>query len=203
MANETGMSNNSVSRDGLLKMKEVADSLQEINDPTLVESAQQALQKQVARVAAVDVTELQWENTQAFEIAGNFRFVYAPLSQNQSDPSGLTVFYDLQGNHVHTVETLLSYPSETAHRLQVWDNGKLVGDETFDGGEPHAEWSWQALNDCLASNGISWATITVISNICAAVCVGTAGTGCVVCIVGVSGASGAVIGWCVGEAVLN
>lgn len=115
----------------------------------------------------------------------------------------MTVFYDAQGSHAHTVESVLTHPSNTAHRLQVWDNGKLVGDETFDEANAHIEWSWQALNDCPSSAAIAWGTITTISIICAAACVGTAGTGCVVCIVGVSGADGGVIGWCVGEAAMH
>ena len=44
---------NSVSRDGLRKMKEVADAMQTLDDPNLAEHARQALQNQVVRTATV------------------------------------------------------------------------------------------------------------------------------------------------------
>lgn len=72
------------------------------------------------------------------------------------------MFYELNGNHVLTVEAVLSRPSESVHHLQVWDNGESLAEGTFDENAPHVMWSWQVLNDCLASRGISWALISVI-----------------------------------------
>lgn len=111
------------------------------------------------------------------------------------------MFYDTQGNHVNTVETLLSRPSDSVYSLQSWNNGKFVAEGTFDENAPQTQFSWSVLNDCLASQGISWAMIGSISILCAAACVGTAGAACVACIGGLASANGTVIGHCVGMAI--
>lgn len=189
-----------LTREGLVKIKEVIDARQSVIDATLAKNAQQGVRSQVAKLAALGIDDLQWDAAHTFEI-GQFRCVHAPRSTDEMDPSGLTVFYDLDGNHAHTVEVVLSRPSESVHRLQVWDNGKSIAEWVFDEKPPQAMFSWQVLNDCLASQGISWALISVIGVVCSAACVGSGGTACVPCIAGLAGANTTVIGFCVGRAL--
>lgn len=189
-----------LTRDGLIKIQEVADGKQPLTDAALIGNAQQSLHSQVAKLAALGADDVQWDAAHAFEV-GEFRCVHAPRSVDETDLSGVTVFYGRDKTHVHTAEVVLSQPSDGLHQLQVWDNGKLVADETFNENAPQVQWSWQVLNDCLASQGISWALISVIGVACSAACVGTAGTACVPCIAGLSGANTFVIGYCVGRAI--
>jgi hypothetical protein len=83
----------------------------------------------------------------------------------------------------------------------VWNNGKLAADQVFDEGQVHPEFSWEVLNSCLSNAGIAWATVALISVVCAAACVGTAGAGCVICIAALSGDTGGIIGACVERAI--
>lgn len=137
------------------------------------------------------------------EIPGQFRYVYSPTTSEPGNLSGVTVFFDSQGHHVSTVETRFTQPSAREHRLEVWNNGKLVADEVFDEDQVHAEFSWEVLTSCLSSADIAWATVALISVVCAAACVGTAGAGCVVCIAALAGGTGGTMGFCVGRAIAS
>ncbi len=188
---------------GLIKVKEVVDAAHETDDPQLVAQAQHALHTQVSRLTRFASADIHWEAAKTREIPGTFRYVYSPTTAEPGNMSGVTVFFDQQGSHVNTVETLFSQPSAGAHRLQVWSNGKLVADQVFDEGQVRPQFSWDVLNSCLSNAGIAWATVALISVVCSAACVGTAGAGCVVCIAALAGDTGGTIGFCVGRAIAS
>jgi hypothetical protein len=189
-------------KEGLIRIKEVLDASRESSDTELLGRAQQAVQKQVPRLATHQLAEIRWDEAKIREIPGRFSYVYAPTTNEAGDYSGVTVFFDPQGEHVSTVETSFTRPSATLHRVQVWNNGKLVVDKSLDEAiQPR--FSWSVLNSCLSNAGIAWATLALIGTACAVACVGTAGAGCVACIALLSGGDGGVIGFCVGQAIAS
>lgn len=77
-----------VTRDGLVKIKEVVDAKQPVVDSQLVQQAHKAVQVQVAKVSTLEVDSLHWDSAHAFEIPGQYRCVHAPSSADETAPQG-------------------------------------------------------------------------------------------------------------------
>lgn len=145
----------------------------------------------------IDTDNLQWDDTRVF-VNDDKHMVQVPAAQSDEDPSSLTVFYDSQDTVVDTVEILFIPVSQSALRVQAWQNedsqvdnvvdseSKMIVDTSdWDGSLPSGPSTyvdWSELNDCLAGLGISWAVIAGLSVVCSVACLGTAGWGCAVCI---------------------
>lgn len=80
----------------------------------------------------------------------------------------------------------------------------LFGDKSIDltgktveevGTMTHGEGFWPCLNNCLASQGINWAIVAVLSILCGLACATV--VLCIECIAAVAGATSGTIGYCV------
>lgn len=58
--------------------------------------------------------------------------------------------------------------------------------------------SWSCMNSCLAGLGVPNWILAVMAVACAAICVGTAGLGCLACLSALSFGLGFELGWCIG-----
>jgi hypothetical protein len=125
------------------------------------------------------------------------------------------------GQVISTAEMAFRATSASSGSVRAWANGTLrvdrvvtairdIGNTSVMSASFHSQaapaatfgsskW-WSTLNACLAAQGIPAWVVASLSLICGAVCVGTAGVGCVLCLAAASGFAGGVIGACVNAA---
>ncbi len=172
-------------------------------------------------LVAANATSLETESGLALESAGaegwkidrNTLLVRVPIAEGQGviAPSAVTLFLTKNGRVTSVVESTFTPTSETTGLVQAWVNGSQQVNQNV--GEPIASsasstgitpmaafgsgaW-WQALNTCLANQGVPAWIVTGLSIICAAACAVTAGVGCVLCIAAAAGFSSGVVYACV------
>lgn len=191
--------------DGLRKLKDILTAAKPLNDNKLVRKARQTVEQQVARLSSVKPADITMSTAQAYTIPNRYRYVRFPTSSDNSDPSGVTVFFDVDGNHSSTVESLVTNTGPGACRVQLWQNGKLVADQSFEensGRRIQPEFSWDVLKDCLShAGGGDWWVIAGITAACAAVCIATDGLACEPCIAAASGITRGAITNCITKAI--
>jgi hypothetical protein len=115
--------------------------------------------------------------------------------------NGVSITFNQDNKATSTLEVSLKMTSDETAALKTWVNGDKVTDVQFSKPDVQPQWSWSYFNDCLASQGVAWATIAALGFLCGAACVFTAGTACVVCLYAGSSLSGGTIGWCIGQAL--
>lgn len=149
---------------------------------------------------------LDWANAMT-QSNGEMRIVTIPIVGGDALADVSKLVYIRSGNETAVVESVAHMIDESKVNLLLWQDGSMIKNADLinpnvvenETGIAQA-FSWKVLNKCLSNAGISWFIISAISVTCAAVCVGTAGFGCVACIAGLAGANGGLITACVQSA---
>ncbi|MCV2393907.1 hypothetical protein OEB99_06280 [Actinotalea sp. M2MS4P-6] len=154
------------------------------------------------------------DSATAYQGSGGQRVVNIPLVGTNL-PEVSKIAFISQGRETTVVEIAAEMVSENSVAVAIWQDGvpihselvtaqnqsSLTGPAVGNGFTVQdASFSWSKLNSCLSSAGISWAIITVIGIVCAAVCAGTAGAACAPCIASAAGFTGGTISYCVWKA---
>lgn len=112
-----------------------------------------------------------------------------------------------EGKVVATAEIIMKASSANSGHVEAWTNGEKTADrEVTSDDVASSEISaqgggfWSKLNDCLSSQGVASWVVAGLGVACSAVCVGTAGAGCVACIAAAAGVTGGAAGYCVDRA---
>ncbi|MCM3162699.1 hypothetical protein [Metabacillus litoralis] len=121
-------------------------------------------------------------------------------SSKLEDVSGVSFVIDEKKEIVSKNEIYVKLIDEESAELRLFTNGEEVISETLEKPDVMPQWSWSVLNNCLASQGISWTVIAIIGVVCGGICLATAGAGCVWCIMVEASASGSVVSVCVKKA---
>ncbi|RLQ94912.1 hypothetical protein D9X91_12730 [Falsibacillus albus] len=134
---------------------------------------------------------------------GGGYFVKVPLKGNSDVEkfNGVSVTFDSNKKVTSTLEVTLKETSNDAAELTSWLNGKKVQEVQFEKPDVQPQWSFSYFNDCLSSQGVSWAVIAALGFLCGAACVGTAGAACAPCLYAGAAGSGGTIGYCLGKAL--
>jgi hypothetical protein len=191
---------------GLRNMVDISHAMRPVSLVDLVGQAVGILQKALIDQLLGSKTPILLSKSQAFQVREELKLVHFPSVLDVGNPTGVTVFFDDQGNYAKTVHVLLSRVAPNGARLQIWDNDVSVFDEATDNVSevPVATqraatargFSWSNFNDCLSQQGIASWVGYMAAGACAAICAGTLGTGCIPCIGAVAGFGGGVIGTC-------
>lgn len=129
-------------------------------------------------------------------------------SQNPIGQSGLTVFFDRNGDVLSRIELVFEPLSSTSGRVQMWNDGALAMDQVVSAARSDVAQSglaiqsraayrkgdwWGNLNTCLSAAGIPAWALAGLSIVCGVACAVTAGIGCGVCLAAaIGGWSGSV-----------
>ncbi|MFI6076040.1 hypothetical protein ACIA5C_31270 [Actinoplanes sp. NPDC051343] len=161
---------------------------------------------------AVDPSKLLWSDAEVVQAKEGGRAVRVPASEARGDESA--VAFILHGDHIASVmEQKFSPVSSTALRLQFYFDGQLRLDKVADSAtkvvSDYADWapggaatpalSWSKLNNCLASMGIPWAVITLLSVACGIACALTAGFACAACLLEAGAGTLSTIQYCLSK----
>lgn len=119
--------------------------------------------------------------------------------------SGITVVYDNNRDFQYFLESIV-YEDDGTGYLKTWKDNELQTEHNIDIGEFEeetgdieialAKTGWGCINDCLSANGLPTWVLGLVGVGCAAVCVGTAGLGCVICIQGLGLGYAAIFDYC-------
>lgn len=123
-------------------------------------------------------------------------------------PDMTKVVYAYDGERTQTFEYAAVSPDPARANFQMWTDGVQVQNVDFydpaldssEDGLIAQAFSWKKLNDCLSSAGIPSWLFGMIALACAAVCVGTAGLGCIGCIAAAGGFGSGIAAACVYDA---
>lgn len=114
---------------------------------------------------------------------------------------------------------LIANEKNNSGKIQIWEDGKLVKNETMTLADELFEKNssadsdsistmskslgdrWKIFSDCLSSQGVSTALIALAASICGGACGVTWGAGCAPCFYGLSFISGGIIGHCFQKAL--
>ncbi|WP_203815666.1 hypothetical protein [Paractinoplanes ferrugineus] len=178
----------------------------------LVRAVRSQVNSRAVRLVAVDPAELAWSGAELIQAKEGGVAVRVPAGEDKADPSA--VAFILDGHRVTSVmEQKFSPVSSTALRLQFYVNGhnrldkvadsatKVVSDyaDWTPGGTPTLSLSWSKLNNCLASMGIPWAVITLLSVACGIACALTAGFACAACLLEAGAGTLSTIQYCLSK----
>ncbi len=120
-------------------------------------------------------------------------------------PDMTKVVYAYDGDTTQTFEYVAASPDPARASFQMWTDGTMVQNVDFydpaldaaPGTEISQIFSWKKLNSCLSSAGIPSWLFGMIAVACAAICVGTAGLGCIGCIAAAGGFGSGIAAACV------
>ncbi|MBO1515000.1 hypothetical protein [Metabacillus bambusae] len=121
-------------------------------------------------------------------------------SSKLEDISGVSFVIDENNSVASVNEIYVKLLDEESAELRLFTNGEEVISEILEKPDVMPQWSWSVLNNCLASQGISWTVIAVVGVVCGGICLVTAGAGCVWCIMVEASATGSVAAMCVKKA---
>ena len=131
-------------------------------------------------------------------------YITVPMS-GTNVPDMTKVVYAFDGQNTQTFEYVADSAEASRASFRMWSDGVLLQDVTFhdpaldEGQGDHVvqAFSWKKLNDCLSSAGIPSWLFAMLAVACAAVCVGTAGLGCIGCIAAAGGFGSGIAAACV------
>lgn len=115
--------------------------------------------------------------------------------------NGFSVVYDQNKKLLSIYEVNLNQLNGEEVALKTWSNGQSINDVVMVKPDVQPQWSFSYFNDCLSSQGVSWAVVAALGFMCGAACVGTAGAACAPCLYAGSAISGGTIGYCLGNAL--
>ncbi|WP_158866131.1 hypothetical protein [Leifsonia sp. AG29] len=150
----------------------------------------------------------------AWRVSEDVRLLRLPVALGQGvlSQSSLTVMFANDDTVVGSSEWVFTPHSANSGRVQSWLNGSLVIDQTVSAPDSDApritsmaykkgDW-WGNFNQCLSNAGVAAWVITGISIACAAVCVVTAGIGCIACLGAASAGFSGTVSYCITTANL-
>lgn len=140
-----------------------------------------------------------WDAGTVTRMAGT-HYVTVPLTGTDLPEITRLVFvHDANGTQV--IEMAADVVDATHAHLDMWENGAMktsvTAEDPSTANVAQAGFKWTKFNDCLSGSGIHGWTIALLSGVCGAVCVGTAGTACGICLAAVIGGSAGTIMGCV------
>lgn len=154
----------------------------------------------------------------AWQIDDTTRLLRIPASRlhGVTEQSSVSVVFGAKEEVVGYTQMTFTPVSDTSGRVQSWINGVPSVDqvvsaqsdpeptqaELMSRGYKKGDW-WGNFNQCLSNAGIAAWVITGISIACAAVCVVTAGLGCVACLGAASAGFSGTVSFCVTTANLH
>lgn len=142
--------------------------------------------------------------------------VPAAAGQGVTEQSSVSVMFDAAGDVLGFTQMTFTPVDDRSGRVQSWINGvpsvdQVVVAQTDPEPTPDqlrsraykkGDW-WGNFNQCLSNAGIAAWVITGISLACAAVCVVTAGLGCIACLGAASAGFSGTVSFCITTANLN
>ncbi|MCD1286030.1 hypothetical protein ACH82I_09390 [Brevibacterium sp. GP-SGM9] len=151
--------------------------------------------------------EIDTSSAQAWELDDGNVYVNYSFASDVEGVSNIGAVVSPDGDVLATAEIVMKATSENSGHVEAWNNGAKTADREVTSDDassgklsPQADGFWSKLNDCLSSAGISSWVVAGISVACGAVCVGTAGLGCVACIAAAAGVTGGTAGYCIDQA---
>jgi hypothetical protein len=203
---------------GLKRIVEVSKSVSRADGRAAEETVQSTRARVDAgavRLVGVEPSKLRWSDAEVIQSKSGGLAVRVPAGTAEGDESA--VAFVLNRSRIsNVVEQKFSPVSTTALRLQLYVDGRLRADKVADAAthvvSDYAAWEpsqpstmsidWGKLNSCLASAGIPWATIALLSVACGIACAATAGFACAICLVGAGAGTLTTIQYCLREAVV-
>lgn len=131
----------------------------------------------------------------------------ALTGNNVVAPAGATFLFSKDGELSSTTELAIWLAPDGSARGAQWTDGSQDFDQSFasNGSKLSTEQAqtvgWNEFVNCMNSMGVPQGLITLLGFICGAVCLGTAGAGCVPCLAVGAGSSAGIIWSCVGQGV--
>jgi hypothetical protein len=208
------------------KLTEAAAEAERISDPlpeaevaALSSIAADAIRsgRIVAHLAGADAVEI--ERAHGVRFHEGSAMLVLPVVGSVRAPSSISVMFDASGKMGRILETRYQEIEGRADlgRVTLWVDAelkldRLVDDKgnTFDpssppqatsaGNEIELVFSWTRFEECMNRQGIPSWILAGISIICGAVCIGTAGLGCISCIAAAVGFGSGVVAACVAYA---
>lgn len=169
-------------------------------------------------VAVMDGLALDPARATAWLVDGTTTLLRIPAATGQgvTSQSSVSVMFDPKEHLAGYTQMVFTPVDEKSGRVQSWVNGISSLDQVVtaqNDPEPTAaelmsraykkgDW-WGNFNQCLSNAGIAAWVITGISIACAAICVATAGLGCVACLGAASAGFSGTVSFCITTANLN
>lgn len=201
------------SKTTLLNMDSQVDSWQALSRPAAAGLADGA---RAAGVVPQGGLKVDFTGAKAWRVNDTTRMVRIPAADGQgvTDQSSLSVMLSNDGLMIGSSQWIFTPASADSGRVQVWLNGGVVLDQIVTShGQPtnptigtkanmKGDW-WGDFNKCLSNAGVAAWAIAGISIACAAVCVVTAGFGCLACLGAASAGFSGTVSFCITHANLN
>lgn len=182
------------------------------NIEAFAESSTELSARQASTLAAVaELPEhslsglfVEADNPRAWRLDDGSVFVSVPLSGDGVYTSNVGALLDRRGSVLQRTEIAIQ-GDNLGGSVRMWIDGEETLNQYVaspDSSEVNiqAKFSWSKLNTCLSNAGIPAWAITAVSIACSAICVGTAGIGCLGCIAAAAGIAGGVAGYCLDQA---
>ena len=144
------------------------------------------------------------ETAQAYTNGQQVLVRAAVTGKNLVEPSGVSALLDIKtGQKSTSVETVF-VQGKGGGSVKTWIDGKnvlntFVPDPTKSGSTQTV--GWNEFTACLNGAGVAAWVVTAITVACSAICVGTAGAGCIPCITAAAGVTGGVFYSCAAQAL--
>jgi hypothetical protein len=133
---------------------------------------------------------------------GNFFVKVSAKGKNAVEEfNGFSVVFSQSEKLISTFEVNLVQLNEETASLKTWFNGEKVSDVVLEKPDVQPQWSWSYFQNCLSSQGISWAVVAALGFVCGAACAGSGGALCAPCLYAGSSITGGTIGYCLGKAL--
>lgn len=160
------------------------------------------------------------ESATAWRVTPELRMLRIPVAPGQGveQQTSITAFFDDAGKLIDTTEFMFKATSPASGTVHAWAGGKTVlnqyvsapgarssmslsskGESISTMDYQRGDW-WGNFNQCLSNAGIAAWVITALSIACAAICVVTAGAGCLVCLGAGSAGVSFTVTFCIGMA---
>jgi hypothetical protein len=169
-------------------------------------------------VAVMGGLRLEVDRAVAWQVDPSTRILRVPAATGQgvTEQSSVSVVFNSAEEVVGYTQMVFTPVDEKSGRVQSWVNGvpnvdQIVtaqADRAASSGQmmsrayKKGDW-WGNFNQCLSNAGIAAWVITGISIACAAVCVVTAGLGCIACLGAASAGFSGTVSYCITTANLN
>lgn len=177
------------------------------------QKAEDALRQGHATLRGTDGIQIHGPSTVVRQFDDGYMVQHELEGESVVQPSTLTVLFDEQGSLISSTQILLrDIGVDTAGRMTMWNDGKLVADYLVDDSgerQPYsteaaasqdevitAQWSWSKFKACLNRQGVASWVVTSISIACSVVCLATFGAGCAACIAAAGSIASTTIFYC-------
>lgn len=154
-----------------------------------------------------EALSLHLAGAQAWDIDQDTRLLRIPVEAGQGVlvESSVNVFFDSAGIVIGKVEFSFISVSADSGQVRTWLDGRLLVDQVVSASDTpesiapaykKGDW-WGNFLLCMNTAGVAGWLVTAISIACGAICVVTAGAGCLVCLAAAAGTAGGTVGACI------